>query len=89
MSLLKLKTQILESLERSVTMRYWKPWALPTTLLTGINKITNWDDDTYKWNGGYGHTTEFPVERWLRDFVLMTIGGGTSEVMAMVAARTM
>lgn len=40
-------------------------------------------------HGGYGYTTEFLPERWLRDLRLNTIGGGTSEVMASIAAREM
>ena len=38
-------------------------------------------------HGGYGYTTEFIPERWLRDLRLNTIGGGTSQVMARVASR--
>lgn len=38
-------------------------------------------------HGGYGYTTEFVAERWLRDLRLNTIGGGTSEVMAGVVAK--
>ncbi len=38
-------------------------------------------------HGGYGYTTEFLPERWLRDLRLNTIGGGTSEVMAQVVAK--
>ena len=37
-------------------------------------------------HGGYGYTTEFRPERWLRDLRLNTIGGGTSEIMLRVAA---
>jgi alkylation response protein AidB-like acyl-CoA dehydrogenase len=37
-------------------------------------------------HGGYGYTTEFRPERWLRDLRLNTIGGGTSEIMLKVAA---
>lgn len=37
--------------------------------------------------GGYGYTTEFPVERWWRDLRLMTIGGGTSEIMGALIAK--
>lgn len=37
--------------------------------------------------GGYGYTDEFPVERFMRDAKLMTIGGGTSEVMRALIAR--
>lgn len=38
-------------------------------------------------HGGYGYTTEFKPERWLRDLRLNTIGGGTSEVMTRIAAK--
>jgi acyl-CoA dehydrogenase len=38
-------------------------------------------------HGGYGYTTEFRPERWLRDLRLNTIGGGTSEIMAKVAIK--
>lgn len=34
--------------------------------------------------GGYGYTKEFPVERYLRDARIMTIGGGTSEILCQV-----
>ena len=37
-------------------------------------------------HGGYGYTTEFSPERWLRDLRLNTIGGGTTQVLAKVAA---
>ena len=37
--------------------------------------------------GGYGYTREFPVERYLRDARIMTIGGGTSEIMCQVIFR--
>ncbi|MCC6953247.1 MAG: acyl-CoA/acyl-ACP dehydrogenase [Deltaproteobacteria bacterium] len=40
-------------------------------------------------HGGYGYTTEFLPERWLRDLRLNTIGGGTSEIMARIAAGEM
>lgn len=38
-------------------------------------------------HGGYGYTTEFSPERWWRDLRLMTIGGGTSEVMKVVLGK--
>lgn len=38
-------------------------------------------------HGGYGYTTEFSPERWWRDLRLMTIGGGTSEIMGNVVAK--
>jgi len=37
--------------------------------------------------GGYGYTTEFPVERYFRDAPLMIIGEGTNEIQHMVIAR--
>lgn len=37
--------------------------------------------------GGYGYTKDFPVERFLRDSKLGTIGEGTSEVQRLVIAR--
>lgn len=40
-------------------------------------------------HGGYGYTTEFLPERWLRDLRLNTIGGGTSEIMERVLVREM
>jgi alkylation response protein AidB-like acyl-CoA dehydrogenase len=38
-------------------------------------------------HGGYGYSTEFPVERIYRDQRLLTIGEGTSEILRMVIAR--
>ncbi len=38
--------------------------------------------------GGYGYSSEYPVERIYRDARLMTIGEGTSEVQRIVIARS-
>ena len=38
-------------------------------------------------HGGYGYSSEYPVERIYRDVRLMTIGEGTSEIQRMVIAR--
>jgi len=38
-------------------------------------------------HGGYGYVEEYPVERYLRDSKLMTIGEGTSEIQRIVIAR--
>ncbi len=39
-------------------------------------------------HGGYGYSSEYPVERIYRDARLMTIGEGTSEVQRMVISRS-
>ena len=38
-------------------------------------------------HGGYGYSTELPVERYYRDAPLMVIGEGTNEIQRMVIAR--
>ncbi len=37
--------------------------------------------------GGAGYTTDYPVERFLRDARLMTIGGGTAEILRFLIQR--
>jgi alkylation response protein AidB-like acyl-CoA dehydrogenase len=37
--------------------------------------------------GGSGYTTDYPIERFLRDARLMTIGGGTAEIMRFLIQR--
>jgi alkylation response protein AidB-like acyl-CoA dehydrogenase len=37
--------------------------------------------------GGYGLMNEFPIQRFLRDSYFPMIGGGTSDIMRIVAAR--
>jgi len=44
-------------------------------------------DACLQFHGGYGYTTEFLAERWLRDLRLNTIGGGTSQIMARIAGK--
>lgn len=39
-------------------------------------------------HGGYGYTTDYPVERFYRDAKLCEIGEGTSEIQRMVIARS-
>lgn len=39
--------------------------------------------------GGYGYTTEYPVERMMRDAKIGTIGGGTSEVMQHIIGKAL
>jgi len=38
-------------------------------------------------HGGYGYTTEYPVERMMRDAKVGEIGEGTSEIQRIVIAR--
>lgn len=38
-------------------------------------------------HGGYGYTTYYSPERWWRDLRIMTIGGGTSEIMANIVVK--
>ena len=40
-------------------------------------------------HGGYGYTKDFPVEKFLRDSKLCTIGEGTSEIQKIVIARNL
>jgi butyryl-CoA dehydrogenase len=40
-------------------------------------------------HGGYGYTTEFPIERYYRDAPLMIIGEGTNEIQRLVIARAL
>lgn len=37
--------------------------------------------------GGYGYCKEFPVERFMRDSALMSLGAGTSEIQKLIIAR--
>jgi alkylation response protein AidB-like acyl-CoA dehydrogenase len=43
--------------------------------------------DAMRVHGGYGYSTEFPVERYYRDAPLMIIGEGTNEMQRLVIAR--
>jgi alkylation response protein AidB-like acyl-CoA dehydrogenase len=43
--------------------------------------------DAIQIHGGYGYVKEYPVERYLRDAKLGTIGEGTSEVQRLIIAR--
>ncbi len=47
-------------------------------------QITN---DALQILGGAGYTTDYPIERYLRDARLMTIGGGTAEILRFLIQR--
>ena len=49
-----------------------------------INRKTN---DSVQIFGGYGYIKDFPVEKFLRDSKLCTIGEGTSEIQKLVISR--
>ena len=38
-------------------------------------------------HGGYGYSTDFPVERLYRDAPLLVIGEGTNELQRIIIAR--
>jgi len=40
-------------------------------------------------HGGYGYTRDLPLERFLRDSVVLRIGEGTSEIQRVIIARTL
>jgi alkylation response protein AidB-like acyl-CoA dehydrogenase len=57
-----------------------------TKLLASETSLQNALDATQIF-GGYGYIREFPVERYLRDARIMTIGAGTSEIMCQIISR--
>ncbi len=44
-------------------------------------------DRCLQFHGGYGYTDEFPISRKYRDVRLITIGGGTSEIMREILSK--
>lgn len=49
-----------------------------------VNRVTQ---DAVQIFGGYGFIREFPVERYLRDARLISLGGGTSEIQKLIIAH--
>lgn len=45
--------------------------------------------DAMKVHGGYGYSTEYEVERFYRDSILMSIGEGTNDVLRTVVAKSL
>jgi len=45
--------------------------------------------DCVQLHGGYGYMREYPIERFFRDIRLLTIGGGSSEIMKEIIAKQM
>jgi alkylation response protein AidB-like acyl-CoA dehydrogenase len=46
-------------------------------------------DECVQLHGGYGYIEEFPVARAYRDTRLLSIGGGTSEIMKEIIGKIM
>jgi alkylation response protein AidB-like acyl-CoA dehydrogenase len=45
--------------------------------------------DCVQLHGGYGYMREYAIERFARDARLLTIGGGTSEIMKEIIAKAL
>ena len=45
--------------------------------------------DAMRTLGGYGYTTEFPIERYYRDAPLTIVGEGTNDMMRLIIARAL
>ncbi len=84
-------------LEASRWLVYRAAWlkeqGLPFTREAAMAKLTASESaesvcrDAIQILGGYGYSSDVPVERFYRDARLLTIGEGTSEVQRMVIAR--
>ena len=79
--LLTMRAAILKDAGRSVTLEssMAKVYASEAAVRVG--------EEAVQIHGGYGYTTDYPVERAWRDAKLCTIGEGTSEIQRMVIAR--
>ena len=79
--LLTMRAAILKDRGETVTLEssMAKVYASETAVRVG--------EEAVQIHGGYGYTTDYPVERAWRDSKLCTIGEGTSEIQRMVIAR--
>jgi len=79
--LLTMRAAILKDRGETVTLEssMAKVYASETAVKVG--------EEAVQIHGGYGYTTDYPVERAWRDAKLCTIGEGTSEIQRMVIAR--
>ena len=65
----------------------------PVTMLSAMCKLHSSElcvkvaNDSVQIFGGYGYIKDFPVEKFLRDSKLCTIGEGTSEIQKLVISR--
>jgi alkylation response protein AidB-like acyl-CoA dehydrogenase len=79
--LLTMRAAVLKDRGRTTTLEssMAKVYASETAVRVG--------EEAVQIHGGYGYTTDYPVERAWRDAKLCTIGEGTSEIQRMVIAR--
>ena len=79
--LLTMRAAVLKDSGRTVTLEssMAKVYASEAAVRVG--------EEAVQIHGGYGYTTDYPVERAWRDAKLCTIGEGTSEIQRMVIAR--
>ncbi len=79
--LLTMRAAVLKDTGENVTLEssMAKVFASETAVKVG--------EEAIQIHGGYGYTTDYPVERAWRDAKLCTIGEGTSEIQRMVIAR--
>jgi alkylation response protein AidB-like acyl-CoA dehydrogenase len=79
--LLTMRAAVRKDLGENVTLEssMAKVYASETAVKVG--------EEAVQIHGGYGYTTDYPVERAWRDAKLCTIGEGTSEIQRMVIAR--
>ena len=61
------------------------PAGIYAKIVTRISEV--WMSLSMRIHGGYGYSTEFPVERLYRDAPLLCIGEGTNEMQRIIIAR--
>jgi alkylation response protein AidB-like acyl-CoA dehydrogenase len=71
--------------QKSLSKPYTKAAAMAKLFATEVSERVC--RNAIQVHGGYGYSSDFPVERFYRDTRLMTIGEGTSEVQRLVIAR--
>jgi acyl-CoA dehydrogenase len=84
-------------LEASRLLTYHAAWlkdqGLPCSLEASLCKIhaTEWakkiTQDGMQVMGGYGYMMEYDMQRWVRDALLGTIGGGTNQIQRLIIGK--
>ena len=84
------RTEAVKTMVWSHAFQMVKTGPAPMSLETAATKLTASETalqnalDATQIFGGYGYIREFPVERYLRDARIMTIGAGTSQIMCQI-----